>query len=88
MIIPRSRFWASVCAGRWQSQAWSSEFVPEKNFFLGQKLLGELVHVCVNRANSVFSQVLAEVLTGIPAMDDNRSPVYLVREPVTSFSQL
>ena len=59
-----------------------------RNFFLGQKVLCELVPVCVTRANSVFSQVLAEVLTGIPAMDKDRSPVYLVREPVTSFSQL
>lgn len=33
-------------------------------------------------------QVLAEVLTGIPAMDNDRSPVYLVREPATSGSQL
>lgn len=29
-------------------------------------------------------QVLAEVLTGIPAMDKDRNPVYLVRHPITS----
>ena len=45
--------------------------------------------MCVRTMLTLYSlQVLAEVLTGIPAMDNSRNPVYLVREPTPSGSQL